>query len=343
MAAPDDPRVIWSRGGATILGYGGERHDPGTGPGRYEAAAAILRSSGRDLAFASFTFDPKDEGSVLVIPEEVVSTPVRGIPSRPGVSSRLRVVSDGIQQWRAGMERIREALAEGSVEKVVLARQVEIEVDPGAHPPTLARRLGAAGKSSYTFLVEGLVGASPELLVSLREGMLTSLALAGTSADRRALASPKMRQEHAFAVETVRAGLERHLLSPVEGSAESLAFGTIHHLGTRLTGRAAPGTVVTRVLADLHPTAAVAGTPRPAALDLIREIEPRSRGRYAGPVGWFDVTGEGEFAVALRCGMVDGHRATLYAGGGIVRGSDPEEELAETELKLGPMISALGG
>ncbi|MGH8945804.1 MAG: isochorismate synthase [Acidimicrobiia bacterium] len=343
MAAPDDPRVIWSQGGASILGYGGERHDPGTGPGRYEVAAALLRSSGQDLAFASFTFDPQDEGSVVVIPEEVVSTPIRGIPSRPGSSSRLRVVSDGIEQWRGGMERIREALAEGSVEKVVLARQVEIEVDPGAHLPTLARRLGMAGKSSYTFLVEGLAGASPELLVSLRDGRLTSLALAGTSADQRALASPKMRREHAFAVESVKAGLERHLRSPVEGSEERLAFGAIHHLGTRLRGKAAPGTEVTGVLADLHPTAGLAGTPRSAALDLIREIEPRSRGRYAGPVGWFTTSGEGEFAVALRCGLVDGRQAILYAGGGIVRGSDPEEELAETELKLGPMISALSG
>jgi menaquinone-specific isochorismate synthase len=342
MTSADDPRVVWSHDGVTLLGYGGESHDPGAGPGRYEKAADLLRSAGRRLAFASFTFDPEAKGSVVVIPDEVttISAP---IPTRPRGHSRIRVVSDGVDEWRQGMKRVRDALAEGIVEKVVLARQVMVEVDPGPDRVTVAERLRAGGGSSYTFLIEGLVGCSPELLVSLRVGMLTTLTLAGTSAELRGLGSAKMTEEHSLAVESVRSGLRRHVPSLVEDPEQTLTFGAIHHLGTALRGKAAPGTRVTDVLADLHPTAAVAGTPRTRALDLIREIEPRSRERYAGPVGWLDDTGDGEFALALRCGVVDGGRAVLYTGGGLVRGSDPEEELAETELKLGPMISALEG
>jgi menaquinone-specific isochorismate synthase len=114
------------------------------------------------------------------------------------------------------------------------------------------------------------------------------------------------------------------------------------HVGTRIEGPAVPGTTVAEILADLHPTAAVAGTPTKTAMDLIREMEPRSRGRYAGPVGWMSAEGDGVFAIALRCGQVEGHHMTLFAGGGLVDGSEEDPELAETELKLAPMLAALG-
>lgn len=117
--------------------------------------------------------------------------------------------------------------------------------------------------------------------------------------------------------------------------------GNMSHVGTRIAGPAVPGTTVADILADLHPTAAVAGSPTSAALDLIREVEPESRGRYAGPVGWMDSDGDGVFAIALRCGQVDGRRITLYSGGGLVAGSEEEAELHETELKLAPMLQAL--
>jgi menaquinone-specific isochorismate synthase len=99
---------------------------------------------------------------------------------------------------------------------------------------------------------------------------------------------------------------------------------------------------VADILVDLHPTAAVAGSPTPAAIDLIREIEPTSRGRYAGPVGWIDPDGDGVFAIALRCGQIEGRHIRLYSGGGLVAGSEAEAELEETELKLAPMLTALG-
>lgn len=343
MSFDGDPRVVWSHGERTLLGYGGQVHDPGIGPERYERAADALESSGHSLAFASFTFDPEEAGSVVLIPEKVVSITASGIPAGRPRSMGLTVVSDGVAPWRAGIRSALDAVAKGRVEKVVLARQVEIELDSKPHLPTVAERLRVGSLSSYTFLLEGLVGSSPELLVALRGGRLSSLALAGSASDHHGLDSAKMRREHALAVQSVRRGLEGHTRSFDADSEETLVFGAIHHLGTRIGGAAAPGTTVTDVVAALHPTAGVAGTPTGAALELIREMEPQSRDRYAGPVGWFRDTGEGEFALALRCGLVRGRRAVLYSGGGIVEGSDPDEELAETEMKLGPMLSALGG
>lgn len=335
--------MAWSHGEGTILGYGGgEPVDPGTGADRYRRAAEALRESDSDLAFASFTFDPEEPGSVVVIPEEVVSIATRGIPAGGPESLRPEVVSDGIEAWRHGLSRALAALESGEVEKVVLARRTLVELASRPHLPSLAEKLRLTGLSSYTFMVEGLVGCSPELLVSLRGGRLSSLALAGTAAEVGGLSSDLKDREHRFAVESVREAIEPHLRLADEEARETLVYGTIHHLGTRLGGLTAPGVTVTDVLATLHPTAGVAGTPRDPALRLIRDIEPASRGRYAGPVGWFRDTGEGEFAIALRCGLFEGASVILHAGGGIVAGADPDEELAETEMKLAPMHAALG-
>jgi menaquinone-specific isochorismate synthase len=343
MTFAGDPRVVWSHGERTLLGYDGDDPvDPGNGPDRYQKAAEALRESGKDLAFASFTFDPEEPGSVVVIPDEVVSITARGIPKGQPASLQPEVVSDGIEEWRQGLSRALVALESGEVEKVVLARRTLVELGSEAHLPSLAEKLRLTGLSSYTFLVEGLVGCSPELLVSLRAGRLSSLALAGTAAEVGGLSSDLKEREHQLAVESVREGVEPHLRVADEEQREALVYGTIHHLGTRLGGLTDPGVTVSDVLATLHPTAGVAGTPRDRALRLIRDIEPETRGRYAGPVGWFRDTGEGEFAIALRCGQFDGARVTLHAGGGIVAGANPDEELAETDLKLAPMRSALG-
>ena len=132
--------------------------------------------------------------------------------------------------------------------------------------------------------------------------------------------------------------------APVSGGRRERSPHTadIQHLSTVFEGDVRPGTTVTDLLAALHPTAAVAGTPTKTAVELIRELEGHERGRYAGPVGWFDREGDGEFAIALRCGEIDGAGATLYTGAGIVEGSDAAMEFAETEIKLRPMLGALG-
>lgn len=275
-----------------------------------------------------------------MIPEEVDSDlpPPQSAPT----PAKGRIVSDGVTAWRAALARALTAVEVGRVEKVVLARQVDASF---ATPPDLERViriLRSRQPGCYTFAVDGLVGSSPELLLSLDNGRVSSLSLAGTvAADGGSLGSAKIEREHRFAAESVERGLGS-LVTDLSQRQEIVEVSGLRHRATRFAGSATEDVTFADLLASLHPTAAVAGTPRRSSLKLIRAIEDRSRDRYAGPVGWFDVRGAGEFAIALRCGLVEGDRAILYAGGGIVAGSDPEEEFAETELKLRPMLEALG-
>jgi menaquinone-specific isochorismate synthase len=156
------------------------------------------------------------------------------------------------------------------------------------------------------------------------------------------LETVKISEEHRHVSRSVSSVLSQHLTDLDLTEQVIVHHGAMAHVGTRIEGPVNPGTTVADILTDLHPTAAVAGTPSKIAMDLIREMEPRSRGRYAGPVGWMTSKGEGVFAIALRCGQIDGSRMTLFAGGGLVEGSEEDTELAETELKLAPMLAALG-
>lgn len=318
------------------------RFDPGTGPDRYEKALVALRESGMPVGFASFTFDPDLEGSVIVVPESVVDVDTAALAPRAETIPPGRVVADGSRGWMEGMGRALGALDAGVVDKVVLSRQVEAQFDAAVPAREVAKHLHADQPACYTFAVAGLVGASPELLVSFRDGVVASLALAGTSMEAGDLRSAKIEREHRYTASSVERALATHVDELEKHSKRVVSFGEIKHLASRFEGRAVPGTSVLSVLSSLHPTAAVAGAPTEKAIGLIREIEPTGRGRYAGPVGWFDTDGEGEFAIALRCGLIEGPSVTLYAGGGIVLGSDPASEFSETELKLRPMLRALG-
>jgi menaquinone-specific isochorismate synthase len=240
------------------------------------------------------------------------------------------------------MPRALQSISADTVQKVVVTRQVDVEFDTKVALGAVIDRLARNESNSFTFLVEGLVGASPELLVSLVGGQISSLALAGTALDAESLNSDKMDREHTLSLSSVEDGISPHTTTLDVEERQVLEFGDLNHLATKVGGPAVAGTTVLDVLGSLHPTAAVAGRPSDTALEVIKELEGRSRGRYAGPVGWFNVDGEGEFAIALRCGLINGDKATLYAGGGIVRGSDVDSEFAETELKLRPMLQALG-
>lgn len=314
--------------------------DPGTGPGRYDKAFSILQDSGQEVALASFTFDPEEEGSVVLLPESVIELTEWGEEARQP-SPAGEVVSDGVEEWRAGAQQALRSLDRNRLEKVVVSRQVEVELDVEVPIRVVAHHLHIRFPDCYTFVVDGLIGSSPELLVSLIDDEITSLALAGTAGTLEDLDSATMAVEHSLTASAVHGDLTAHVTG-LEQSGSVLEFGDIRHLGTLFRGRAIPGTTVLDVVASLHPTPAVAGRPREESLRLIRKIEPRSRGRYAGPVGWYDRKGEGEFALALRCALVRGRRATLYAGGGMVTGASLDHELVETEWKLQPMVSALG-
>lgn len=331
---------IWVDEQGALLGHGPlTRLDPGAGPDRFRRALESLRSSGKPMAFASFTFDETETGSMLVVPHATQLSPAI---TGGGKTTGGRVIDDGTAEWRKGFRLAIDAIATENLAKVVLARQVTVELPDGLDPNDVLARLAADNPDCYLFNVEGLIGASPELLVSLRNGRVKTLALAGTATNPDQLESGKISEEHRHVAHSVTSVLSQHLADIDVTEQVVVNHGAMSHIGTRIEGPAVPGTTVTEILTDLHPTAAVAGTPTKAAMDLIREMEPRSRGRYAGPVGWMDVHGEGVFAIALRCGQIDGSRMTLFAGGGLVEGSEEDDELAETELKLAPMLAALG-
>lgn len=331
---------IWVDEEGTLVGHGPHiTVDPGLGPDRFRQALDAVRGSGRPMGFASFTFDDTEKGSVVVIPH---ATRLDADSAAPGPAPEIRIVDDGVAGWRKGFRMAMEAIQNDQLAKVVLARQVVVEL-PGAFDSGLiVRRLVASNRDCYLFSVDGLIGASPELLVSLKSGRVRTLALAGTATDPEELETVKISEEHRHVAHSVTSVLAQHLDGVDVTEQVIVHHGAMSHVGTRIEGPAVPGTTIAEILADLHPTAAVAGTPSKAAIDLIREMEPTSRGRYAGPVGWMSAAGDGIFAIALRCGQIEGDRMTLFAGGGLVEGSEEGPELAETELKLAPMLGALG-
>jgi len=246
----------------------------------------------------------------------------------------------------------------GAFGKVVLARTIEVEAGRVLDPRRLAQRLRAVNPDAYTFAVPAsggvLVGASPELLVARHGRVVTANPLAGSAAragdpdEDRANAealrtSAKNLEEHGIVVDVVAETLDP-LCEELDRDPEPVLLGTpnVWHLSTRFRGvlrDPAPSSV--ELALALHPTPAVGGSPSGAALAAIRELEPFDRGAYAGPVGWVDGDGDGEWAIALRCALLDGERATLYAGAGIVADSDPHGEVDETERKFRAFLDAL--
>lgn len=263
-------------------------------------------------------------------------------------------------EWEALVARAVEEIRHGSYAKVVLARDVEVMngQQPFDVPATLAR-LRASYPGAYVFAMQRdqryFVGATPERLVYGQDGRLRTMALAGSAPrgatpeeDRRLgselLHSHKNKDEHEIVAWTIRDALAT-LCSKVwvADTPHLLQLKNIQHLETPIVGELLPGHCVLEALAGLHPTPAVGGYPRQEALDAIRDYEQLDRGWYAGPVGWIDAQGNGEFAVALRSGLVDGNRARLFAGCGIVAESQPESEYIESCLKLNVMLRGLGG
>lgn len=242
----------------------------------------------------------------------------------------------------------------GGLEKVVLAREVIVEADAPIDVVAVLGRLRAAYPTAFTYSIDGFVGASPELLVSRTGDIVRSQPMAGTTprtgdptTDARLaaslLASAKDRAEHQVTIDTVLDAVLpfcSYVDSEPEPSIVSLA--NVQHLASLVEGRLSspPASVLTLVDA-LHPTPAVCGFPRSAALEVIARLEGFDRGRYAGAVGWVDRAGNGRFAVSIRCAQIDGRVARLFAGNGIVADSDPATELAETRAKLQALLAAL--
>jgi menaquinone-specific isochorismate synthase len=258
-------------------------------------------------------------------------------------------------EWEQAVgEAVQRIKHSAELRKVVLARDLYATANRPIDARALLDRLASRYPGCYTFACDGLVGATPELLISRDGWRVSSLVLAGTTprgaspaedSDLAAalLGSAKENEEHQYAAASLQNALAPLCQAMYVAPQPALIrLPNLQHLGTRVRGtlisvdRSALG-----LAAAVHPTAAVGGTPTDAAVELIRELESMDRERYAGPVGWVDADGNGEWGIALRCAQLDGARARLVAGCGIVAGSDPAAELAETITKFRPMRTAL--
>ena len=282
--------------------------------------------------------------------------------SRPHVLSRgLNHVTwlDGsrpVVEWQAAVDVAVARINLGELDKVVLARDIVAQLDQPLHIGSLLLRLNEAFPECWTFCVDGLVGATPELLIKREGEHVTSRVLAGTmrrsrDSDRdgqlaaELLGSDKDQEEHVYAVESVAAALATHCTDlKVPARPFILRLANVQHLATDVTGELVDAAPALALAASLHPTAAVCGTPTERATQVIRELEGMDRGRYSAPVGWLGANGDGEFGIALRCALIENDERTklrLFAGCGIVAGSTGESEVAESQAKFAAMKVAL--
>ncbi|MDP9318903.1 MAG: chorismate-binding protein [Actinomycetota bacterium] len=325
------------------------------------------------LAFGSFAYADLPGASMLVVPEVVVgrrgstswvttigrgsvSPPPRVVPADPPARPAGAAFSDGAMSgadWELVVAVAVSRIKAGHLDKVVLARDLVADLDAPLDVRSPLRQLAQRYPACWTFHVRGLFGSTPEMLVRRERGLVASRVLAGTIrrtgddvhdlALAAALArSSKDLEEHEFAVRSVAEALAPHCTSMnVPEAPFVLHLPNVMHLATDVTGVLADDTSSLALAAALHPSAAVGGTPTPEAVALIGDIERLDRGRYAGPVGWIDADGDGEWGIALRSAEYDGSRVRLFAGCGIVADSDPAAELAEAAAKFIPVRDSL--
>lgn len=335
-------------------------------------------SSGRGLiAFGSMAFDDQsDWESALIVPQQILG--VRDgrawltTIAIEDFDAPTELSEDWITEWAKSLplhlepgslteddfeDLVSAALVKlegGLLDKVVLARDIVANVPEDFDPRPAIGRLTRRYPSCWTYWVNQRFGASPELLVRVDHGRVSARVLAGTAARGtdpevdRAIAgalinSAKNTVEHRLAVESLVNALEPYCEEIVaDVTPFSLALPNVWHLASDVQGIISDDSSVLDLAEALHPTAAVAGTPRQVALDLIRELEPADRGSYAGPIGWVGADGDGEWVIALRGAVLADGKITAHAGCGIVLGSSPEAELAETRLKFKPIRQVLG-
>lgn len=381
---PDSQSLLFVQHGEGLVGWGThERIDIDHSEGRFDAAEAAIEACFADLdvqddmevpgsgpvAFGAFTFDPLVQGSVIVVPQVIVGRrngrawrTTIGTSHPPGPTEvpaathqdRVRYQGSTMSEiaWLSAVDRAVDELRAGVAHKVVLARDRRVWSRTQFDARRLVRHLAKRFPECQTFSVDGLVGASPEVLVERQGDTVRSLVLAGTAARgpdiagdeanaARLQTSDKDVREHDFAVKSVRDGVAAWSTAvEVDAAPHVLRLANVMHLATTVRARLSQPRTALALTGFLHPSAAVCGAPTAAAQQMIRRLEGMDRARYSGPVGWMDSRGDGQWAIALRCAELDGDRARLFAGAGIVDGSLPEAELEETRLKLRAMQSA---
>lgn len=381
----------WVRRGEGLVGWGRAASVTAHGPDRFAvleswwraaSASAVVRDEvdlpgTGPVAFGAISYAADSpSGATLIVPSVVVgrrgdqwwvtTTSTDALPGSadPVVSEDISAPGDvsfadgslSPAEWAGAVAEAVTRIQRGDLDKVVLARDLDVRTAAPIDVRWLLTRLAESYESTWVFAVDGLVGATPEMLVRREKGLVTSRVLAGTirrtGDDEHDLAlaaslarSSKDLEEHEYAVRSVAEALAPHCSSMnVPEAPFVLHLSNVMHLATDVAGVLTDSTSSLALAASLHPSAAVCGTPTPLADALISELEHMDRGRYAGPVGWMDATGDGEWGIALRSGAVhpeDDHRMSLYAGCGIVAGSVPEAEVAESDAKLIPMRDAL--
>jgi menaquinone-specific isochorismate synthase len=376
LASTPKGDFLFARSNQTLVGQGIALRISATGKNRIsdlatkwrEVCAAAEISDGVKLpgsslvAFSSITFSENSKlESVLVVPQRLfVIRPEVSFVIEVEAEEEAQVVTSAPTSFQIGklnpagfQDAVSKAISqinETDLKKVVLSRDLEMILPSQPDLSEPLARLRSRYPDCWTYKVEGVFGASPELLLRAERGEVSARVLAGTAGRGtdpdvdRAIAdglshSIKNNHEHAYAVQSMVSELEP-FCEWVEADAQpfSLALPDLWHLATDVRGKLKPATSLLDVIAKLHPTAAVAGTPRDLAIALIEELEPYDRGGYAGPVGWVSADGSGELAIALRGGIIEtsGDQVVVraIAGCGIVAESDPQAELAETELKF---------
>ena len=377
----------WVRNNQGIVAWGINTKENFTGSERFSRAHRwwkefvdnssirdeVQTSSSGAIAFVSFSYLPENS-SVVVVPEIVVgqnnektwltvigNLDIEKIKSEiyaprevPKAPSNL-TWSDGtisIIDWQKGVKKAVERINNKELDKVVLARDLNARADENLDSRYLLNKLSDSYPECWTFSVDGLVGATPELLIRRNGDSVLSRVLAGTikrdeSATDSELAttllqSGKDLDEHEFAVSSVATSLALHCTDiNVPKTPKVLRLANVAHLATDISGTLVDAAPALVLAGSLHPSAAICGTPTGRAKSLIQELEQMDRNRYTGPIGWINSKGDGELGIALRCAEIKENTARLFAGCGIVSGSTPEDELIESNAKFSAMRDAL--
>ncbi|MFD1146865.1 isochorismate synthase [Saccharothrix hoggarensis] len=373
--------LSWVRDGSGLVGWGEAARFEVSGPDRFADADRWWRDFTDDLdvddevgvpgtgpvAFVSMAFSDRPGHSVLVVPEVVVGrrngrtwlTTIGGSGARRVQPIRRPSevkYADGqvsVTGYREAVRTAVDRMRAGELDKVVLAHDLLAVADVGIDHRFVLEGLARRYPECWVYAVDGLIGATPELLLRRSGSVVDSRVLAGTtwphdgmSDDELAaalLSSGKNRDEHEYAVTSLVETLRPFCATMSVDGPSVLRLPNVSHLSSDVIGELSGTPSLLALGAALHPTAAVGGTPRLDAIAVIEELEGMDRGRYSGPVGWIDGNGDGELGIALRCAQVDGRTARLFAGCGLVAESDPDSEVREAHAKMLPFREALEG
>ncbi|HHY72586.1 MAG TPA: isochorismate synthase [Bacillus bacterium] len=300
-----------------------------------------------------------DELAELLLNEQRALLEAATVPFISLYGQDLKIVEVSKDKWLEAVETVANQIKHGEIEKVVLAREIRVKSEWPFIPEEILNRLQKEQPSSYIFAIESgedcFIGASPERLIKKEGDEAFTTCLAGSIARGKTameddklghelLHDEKNLHEHEVVVRAIKSAFEQGCEQVEIPEQPALyKFRDIQHLYTPVVGRVKDGISLLTLVEKLHPTPALGGYPRAEALQKIREIEQLDRGLYAGPIGWLDGNGSGEFAVGIRSGLLQGREASLFAGCGIVGNSNPISEYKETQIKFKPMLSALGG